>query len=155
MNRLAPPILSAALAVCTLTTAAAAQEPSPPVLPASFSLPAVGLEVVAPLPDQAAAARPRRPEALLPLYLSFGALQVLDVHSTIGALDRGAVEVNPLMRPFAGNAGLVAVKAAGTVGVLYTTEHLWKKNPTAAVLFMVAANSALAFVVQNNYRMGR
>jgi hypothetical protein len=157
MFRIAPPILSAALVVCAFATRAAAQEASPLLPSVAVSIAAAELELVAqPSADRFAAPRPRRPEALLPLYISFGALQALDVHSTIGALDRGAVEANPLIKPFAGGtAGLLAIKAAGTAGVFYTTEQLWKKNPTAAVLFMVAANSAMAFVVQNNYRTAR
>ena len=88
-----------------------------------------------------------------PALSSFGALQALDVHSTLGALNRGGVEANPLMKSVTGNpASLIAIKAAGTAGVLYTSERLWKKNPAAAIVFMVGANSAMAWVVQNNYR---
>jgi hypothetical protein len=95
----------------------------------------------------------RRPRALLPLYVSFASLQVLDAHSTTRALDRGAVEANRLMRGIAGSpVALLAVKAAGTAGVFYASEKIWKRNKTAAVLFMVATNSAMAFVVQRNYR---
>jgi hypothetical protein len=111
------------------------------------------------LPNVSATARTsrnRRPASLVPLYVSFGALQVLDAHSTSRALGRGAVEANPLMKPFAGSgAGLLAVKAAGTAGVIYASEKMWKKNKVAAVVFMVAANSAMAWVVQNNYRAVR
>jgi hypothetical protein len=39
--------------------------------------------------------------------------------------------------------------------VFYTSERLWKKNPAAAIVFMVGANSAMAWVVQNNYRAAR
>jgi hypothetical protein len=52
-------------------------------------------------------------------------------------------------------ASLIAVKAASSAGVFYTTERLWRKNPAAAVVFMVAANSAMAWVVQHNYRTAR
>ena len=98
----------------------------------------------------------RRPSALMPLYVSFGTLQVLDGHSTVRALRRGAVEANPLMRGIVGNpAGLFAVKTAGTAGVIYAGEKLWKRNKAAAVIFMVATNSAMAWVVQHNYRIVR
>ena len=133
--------------------AAAANSAAPPVplpeqMPAA-SLPASPFAVPAP-------PHSRRPSALLPLYVSFASLQALDAHSTSRALDHGAVEANPLMRGIAGNtAGMLAVKAAGTAGVIYAGEKLWRRNKTAAVLFMVAANSALALVVQHNYRTVR
>jgi Domain of unknown function (DUF5658) len=103
-----------------------------------------------------ALARQSRPGALVPLYVSFGTLQALDTHSTVRALGRGAVEANPIMKGIAGNpTALLAVKAAGTAGVIFASERIWKRNRTAAVFFMVAANSAMAWVVQNNYRAVR
>ena len=106
----------------------------------------------APLPDP----QHRRPGTLLPLYASFGALQGLDAHSTHLALANGHAEANPLMRGIAGNtAGMIAVKGAATAGVVYAAERMWRRNRTAAVLFMCAANSAMVWVVQHNYRAGR
>ena len=100
--------------------------------------------------------RERRPDSLIPLYFSFCALQVLDTHSTWRAIDHGAVEANPVLRGVVGNqVGLVALKAAGTAGLIYASEKMWKRNRTASVIFMVAANSAMAWVVQNNYRAVR
>jgi hypothetical protein len=94
-----------------------------------------------------------RPGALFPLYVSFGTLQVLDTHSTSRAINSGAVEANPMMKGIAGNeAAMLAVKAAGTAGVIFASETLWKKNKTAAVIFMIATNAGMAWVVQNNYR---
>jgi hypothetical protein len=51
--------------------------------------------------------------------------------------------------------GLVAVKAAGTAGVILATEGIRKRNKTAAVVLMIATNSAMAWVVQHNYRAVR
>jgi len=100
--------------------------------------------------------RERRPDALVPLYVSFSGLQVLDIHSTTRAIDRGAVEANPVLRGVVGNqAGLVALKAAGTAGIIYASEKMWKRNRTASIIFMVASNSAMAWVVQHNYRAVR
>jgi hypothetical protein len=97
---------------------------------------------------------PERPGGLVPLYVSLATLQVLDVHSTRRALSGGAVEANPLMKGVAANsAGLLAVKAAGTAGVVYASEKMWKKNRVAAVIFMAATNSAMVWVVQHNYRL--
>jgi hypothetical protein len=97
-----------------------------------------------------------RPGALVPLYISFGALQVLDVHSTSRALEHGAGEANPLMKHVAGNVvGMLALKSAGMVGAVHVSERMWKKNRAAALIFMFAANSAMTWVVQHNYRMVR
>ena len=99
---------------------------------------------------------PVRPQALVPLYISFGALQVLDVHSTSRALERGAFESNPMMSGFAGNtASLIAVKAGGAAVALWASEQLWKNNRVAAIGFMLAANAGMAWVVQHNYRAVR
>jgi hypothetical protein len=154
-----PRVSAQAALVCLLGCSAplAAEEPVKPLTFAAVDV-ALLLSIEAPAVFEAApiAPRLRRPTALLPLYLSFSALQVLDIHSTVGALDRGAVEANPLMRSMVGSeVGLIAVKAAGTVGVVYAGEQLWKKNKTAAIVFMVASNSAMAWVVQHNYRAAR
>jgi Domain of unknown function (DUF5658) len=98
-------------------------------------------------------ARERRPDSLVPMYISFCALQALDIHSTWRAVDHGAVEANPVLQGVVGNqAGLIALKAAGTAGLIYASEKIWKRNRTASIVFMIAANSAMAWVVQNNYR---
>jgi hypothetical protein len=99
-------------------------------------------------------AAPDRPKVLVPLYMSFGALQVVDVHSTTRALNRGAVEANPMMKAFAGNsASLIAVKAGGAAVAIYATEQLWKQNRRAAAIgLMIAANVGMTWVVQHNYR---
>jgi hypothetical protein len=100
--------------------------------------------------------RQHRPAPLVPLYASYASLQALDIHSTIRALQRGAVETNPVMKGIvAHEVGLIAVKAASGVAVIYATEKMWKKNRTAAVVLMVAANSAMGWVVQHNYRAVR
>lgn len=160
MTRSAPPTLAAAFFAVAFATSTPVAAQELPTLLTAAQISTAALELDSPTTAQAAetfdTARPRRPDALMPLYLSYATLQALDIHSTMRALDRGAVEANPLMKDLtASPASLVAVKAAGAAGVLYTTEQLWKKNPTAAVVFMIAANSAMAWVVQHNYRAGR
>src|SRR5262245_7687226 len=98
----------------------------------------------------------RRPAALIPLYASFVALQMLDMHSTRYALDRGAVERNPAINGLTGTTvGMAAVKAAGTAGVIFFSEKLRSNNKAAAVGMMIATNSMMAWVVQHNYRSVR
>jgi hypothetical protein len=98
----------------------------------------------------------RRPPALIPLYASFVTLELLDVHSTSRALANGGVEANPAIRGFADNsAAMIAMKAAGSAGLIFASEKIWKKNKTAAVVLMIATNSAMAWVVAHNYQVGR
>jgi hypothetical protein len=101
-------------------------------------------------------APPARPQVLLPLYVSFSVLQMMDVHSTNRALDRGGVESNPLMKGFVGNnASLIAVKAGGTAVAIYAAERLWRRNRAASIGLMIAANTGITWVVQHNYRVVR
>ena len=150
--------LSAATALVVLVSGgyAAAQEPEAPVLRivAEQAVPAVAPPVSA--PPEVVRAEQHRPGALVPLYVSFGALQILDARSTLHAVDRGGVEANPVMKGVVSHpAAFFAVKAAATTGVIIASEKMWKKNRTAAVVFMLAANSAMAWVVQHNYRIAR
>ncbi len=101
----------------------------------------------------AAAERAVRPAPLVPLYVSFASLQALDVHSTTRALNRGGVEGNPLLKGIAGNpVALSALKIGGSAATIYAAEKMWKKNRKTAILFMLAANAGMAFIVQHNYR---
>ena len=160
MIRCAYPTIATAVWLCLLglATPLAAQDTSSPLLQEAAEAAATQLAVVTPQPTVVVAAPPRehRPAPLVPLYLSFSALQALDIHSTSRAIDRGAVEVNPFMEGLAGNeVGMIAVKAAGTAAVVYASEQMWKKNRMAAVIFMVGTNSAMAWVVNHNYRAAR
>ena len=95
-----------------------------------------------------------RPPALMPLYLSFAALQMFDVHSTVLAVNRGAHELNPLIRSIdADPVALTAFKLGTTAATIALSEKLWRShNRTAAVMSMIAVNTAYAFIVTNNYR---
>jgi len=90
----------------------------------------------------------------MPLYLSFATLQMFDARSTILAINRGARELNPLVRWFDGDPIAISVMKLGiTAGTIVLAEKLWRgDNRTAAVLSMLAINSAYAIVVAHNYR---
>lgn len=97
-----------------------------------------------------------RPAALVPLYVAFAGLQVLDAHSTLSAVEGGARETNPVIRQALGNtAGMLALKSGAAVGVVLLTEKLWPRNRTAAVLTMIAINSAYVTIAAHNYRTVR
>lgn len=100
--------------------------------------------------------RLRRPVLLPALYAANIALQGLDAHSTIKALDGGAREANPLMQGVADHRGaLLAVKVGAAASTIYFAEKLWRRNRVAAVALMVAVNGVSAAVVAHNYRVAR
>jgi hypothetical protein len=89
---------------------------------------------------------------MLPLYVTYGALQVLDVHSTITGLNHGAREANPVLGSAGGSlAVMIPVKAASFAATIYLAERLGKKHRTAAVILMAGLNSAYAIVVAHNH----
>jgi hypothetical protein len=97
--------------------------------------------------------RPERPRALVPLYITFAGLQALDVHSTIQAVNGGARESNPVVRgALDGPAQMILMKTATAAGVVVLTERLWRRNRTAAVITMIALNSAYLTIAAHNYR---
>ena len=94
-----------------------------------------------------------RPAPLIPLYIAFVGLQALDVHSTFSALDSGGREANPMVRGALGSPeGLFLLKTGTAAGVVLLTEKLWPRNRTAAVITMIALNSAYATIAAHNYR---
>lgn len=161
------PVMHAALAAACLFVAVpvSAQESSPApadlrLAPLPLTAASVRGDVQIPAPQRppifAAPEPPERPAALMPLYGSLVALQGLDIHSTRSALGSGGSEANPAMRPVVKNsAAFVAVKAGATVGVIWASEKLWRKNRKAAVIFASVVNGAMAAVVANNYRVSR
>jgi len=97
-----------------------------------------------------------RPAVLYPLYGSFAVLAGFDVHSTFAALDNGGQETNPVARGLLGSRVAVPIiKAASAGAVVYVTEHLWKRNRAAAVLTMIAVNSAYGVIAAHNYSVAR
>jgi uncharacterized protein DUF5658 len=125
------------------------------------------LAVPSPIPiDQVLAAEPphaftpaltRRPAPLVPMYVSFAALQGLDYASTSKALASGAGrEANPAMGAIVGNrAAFLAVKAGTAAGTMWMAERMWKKHPARAVVFMAAVNGVMATIVTHNMRLVR
>ena len=99
--------------------------------------------------------RAKRPLALPALYAAQAALQALDAHSTYAAINRGAVEANPLMKGVVGNKGaMMAVKAGVAASTIWMAERMWKKgNRAGAIATMLIANGVTAAVVANNYKV--
>jgi hypothetical protein len=93
-----------------------------------------------------------RPAALMPLWVGFAALQALDMQSTFKGLQTGGREANPVAGTFIGSGvGFASMKIATAGAVIYLTNRVQKHNRAAAILTMVALDSAYAFVVAHNY----
>jgi hypothetical protein len=98
------------------------------------------------------AAAGSRPGLLTPLYVSFATMQALDMHSTLRALNNGGREANPMMGSVVKSpAGMAALKATTSLGIVMLSERLWKQNRAAAVVTMVALNAVYGAVVTHNY----
>lgn len=98
-----------------------------------------------------------RPSILPALYVSYGTLTVLDLHSTVQGISHGAQEANPIMRGITQHtSALVAFRAGMAVTTIMATEYLWKRgHRTSAVLLMLIVNSLTAVVVVHNYQVVR
>lgn len=112
--------------------------------------PANAQQLVAPSKAVAAAwAKEQRPSpAMKALLVTYGAMSALDVVSTKMALNRGAVEGNPMMSGGMGRA--LAMKAAMGATTMFAAHAMAKKNRTAAVATMIALDVASGFVVAHN-----
>ena len=87
------------------------------------------------------------------MYVAFGTLQALDIHSTLSAVNSGAgTEQNLVLRGIANNpAGLIAVKSGVAAATILLADKLRVRHRTGALVLMAALDSAFAVVVAHNY----
>ena len=125
--------------------------PSPIASPLDLvRLPAAATAETAPRLAPAATSSSRG--VLVPLYVSFAALQALDAHSTLRGIHRGAVEQNPMLRSFANNpAALFAVKAGVAASTIVIADKMRDRSRVGAIVLMAGLNSFYATVVAHNY----
>lgn len=108
----------------------------------------------APVAPTAAVAAAWKREAAKPsgtlraLIASYGAVQGLDMATTIRARNRGAIEANPVMQ--GSYAAGIVTKAALGAATMFAVRSMEKKSRKAAIITMVAANVATAAVVAHN-----
>jgi Domain of unknown function (DUF5658) len=126
-----------------------------PALAASFAAPDVA-EGVLLVPQFSIPEIKGRSPVMGSLYAATAIMQALDVHSTLAAFNNGAVEANPLMSGVANHkVAFVAAKAAVAFGTIYAARQVAKHNKVAAIITLVAINSAYAFVISHNYKVAR
>jgi len=105
------------------------------------------------LPEPAQPTKNRPRGVLVPLYVSFAALQALDVHSTLRAVDAGGVEQNPFLKGLVNQpAALIALKGGIAASTILVADKLQRHNRIGAIAAMAALNSVYATVVAHNYR---
>ncbi len=176
MFRSLPSFVIASAAVLTLGVVAPAQAqelmtanaaastvlfPVAPIAPAPVAIAAAAATTAAAEAQTASisrsdfGARSKRPSLLPAMYAAQAALQALDAHSTYAAINRGAVEANPLMKGVVGNKGvMMAVKAGVAASTILLAEKMWKRgNRVGAIATMLIANGVTAAVVANNYKV--
>jgi hypothetical protein len=97
-----------------------------------------------------------RPAWFFGVHAVTAVMQGLDAHSTLEALNSGAVELNPMAKAFVEHQGaFTAMKVGVAAGLIYTTDRMAKDHPVRALLTAAAVNSAYAMIVANNYRNAR
>ena len=93
-------------------------------------------------------------DAFKTLYTSFGLLQALDAHSTSRAVASGASESNALLAGLAHRPTLLmGAKMGMAAGTIVLMERFRKRHPKAAMVTMMALNSAYAVIVVRNSRI--
>ena len=143
--------LTAGMFLSTSSQLAAQEQPIAAAAGSAESLHAVSVA-----PSLTPPASAKRPSILIPLYVSFGVMQALDLHSTQLALAGGGREANPLMGGVVGSpVAMTALKVGTTAGIIFLSEKVRKRNRVAAVVMMVTMNSAYAMVVSHNYSLAR
>lgn len=89
------------------------------------------------------------------LQIAFGALEALDVYSTMRGVDAGLTEANPLVRGAASRhpVAFSAAKAAAASTSLYLLRHVAKRHRPLALITLAAMNATYAVVVARNLRV--
>src|SRR5262245_8387344 len=146
------------LSVVLVSTRAFAQEPSPIVISDLRQVTPITLAAfpeIAPVTVTPPTTRPSK--TLVSLDVSFAALQALDLHSTFAAKATGAgYERNPIASALVDKAvAFIAFKSATTVGMIYLSHEVAKRNKTAAVWAMIGMNAAYGVVAWHNYSIAR
>ncbi len=151
--------LSFAVAVCCTAHNASAQErlalDLSAAVPSVPTVPPVGLtSAQLPVTFNSDYRRPGPSNLMRSLYVTTAVMQALDVHSTLSALNNGAIEANPLMTQVSRNKAMfIALKAGVAVSTVMAARNMSKRNKFAAVATLVAINSAYAMVIRHNYKV--
>lgn len=153
-------IFIAALLGATLATpafAADANDPqtAPPAISQASITAAANTLAASPNQPTALFVRRGRPVLLPLMYMTAVGLQGYDVYSTMTALKREAVELNPMMKNVVENPKAFIAMKAGVAGIsIIAAEKMWRDHHrVAAVLTMVASNAVMGAVAHHNSKV--
>ena len=95
---------------------------------------------------------PRRPWPLPALYGSATFLHACDTYLSLSALNAGALELNPVLKPFTNHpVAFIAVKAGLTAASIAGAEQMWKHDHRAkAVVLMMLTNAMMVGITAHN-----
>lgn len=90
--------------------------------------------------------------ALRSLHVGLAVTQAYDVYSTTRAINRGAIELNPLLKnTVKSRAAFIGLKVAVTAGPIWQAEKLWRnQRRVAAIALMAASNGIMLAVAAHN-----
>lgn len=126
------------------------------VLVALFIVAASPARVYADPADSAESGGILRSVGLGAAYASTILVHAYDVHSTLAAMERGAIEVNPVMARLTERRALFLATKAAVAGLqIYATARIARHSTWKAILISVAANSAYVMIVRHNYAIAR
>ena len=88
------------------------------------------------------------------LEASYIGLNIADYITTRQAMEKGAWEANPIMRPFVKNKpAFASIKAGATLTTLYLYRKVKKEKPKVAFGLLLALNIFYGHIVNNNYQV--
>lgn len=95
---------------------------------------------------------PRRPWPLPALYGSAIFLHACDTYLSLSALNAGASELNPVLKPFTNRpVAFIAVKAGLTAASIAGAESMWKNSHRGrAVVLMLLTNAMMVGITAHN-----
>ena len=95
---------------------------------------------------------PRRPWPLPALYGSATFLHACDTYLSLSALNAGASELNPVLKPFTNQPlAFIAMKAGLTAASIAGAEQMWKHDHRAkAVVLMMLTNAMMVGITAHN-----
>jgi len=165
-------VLFVALSLGVGREASAQDTPDAPALPASALVSEA--DASATIVQRSVKADTQQPTSLLPdlrkappaefsrspmlvfLYGFTAGTQAMDIHSTRVALEAGAYESNPFMKKVSVHTGgLIATKAAMTVGTIVIADRIARHHKTTAIVTLIGINVVNVWVAHHNYAVSR
>ena len=88
------------------------------------------------------------------LEASYIGLNIADYITTRQAMEKGAWEANPIMRPFVKNKpAFASIKAGATLTTLYLSRKVKKEKPKVAFGLLIIGNLVYGYLANHNYKV--